>query len=65
MMTRKDYQKIASIISSHECPSLATWDRLATWNECRNELAERMAYWLGKDNPNFDHDKFIKATRNW
>ena len=61
-MTRKDYVKFATLIKSHEAPSMVSMDVLAGWNQSRNELAERMCQWIFEDdNPNFDRDRFLTA----
>lgn len=56
-MTRKDYQLIASGILSE----LSCYDNLTPENKAIKELAQRLSYELGMDNPRFDSNRFLIA----
>jgi hypothetical protein len=56
-MTRKDYQLIASGILSE----LRCYDNQTPENKAIKELAERLSYELGMDNPRFDSNRFLTA----
>lgn len=51
IMTRKDYVKIAKVISTAWVAS----------QDFRDSIANDFADMLEKDNPNFNRDKFLKA----
>jgi hypothetical protein len=56
-MTRKDYQLIASSVLS----TLRCYDNDTLENKAIKELAERLSYELGMDNPRFDSNRFLTA----
>jgi len=66
VMTRKDYKIIADCLNN-EAESVYSYDsndNMSRWlkvNEVRS-LRDRLAWELSKTNPNYNKDKFFKAT---
>lgn len=62
MMTKKDFEAIASIISQHETDFMDCHEQAeSAATITRTRIAEDLADLFVEDNPRFDRDRFLAA----
>lgn len=60
-MTRKDYEKIASVFNAYKVNPTVENQFECGFATAIHNLAESTAYMLSQDNPRFNRARFLKA----